>query len=330
MATMRRLASMLILAVALGLAAAAPAGAQPAGKVWRVAVLTGGVPRSSPAYLALERRLAELGYVEGRNLVIDFRTAESQLDRLPALAAELVGRRPDVIVASATLGALAAKRATSTIPIVLSAVIDPVVSGIVPSMARPGGNITGISLLNVELSGKALQLLKEAVPGISRVAVVWNSSNRSHGDIMKSTEAAAATLGVTLQPLDLRKAEDLPAAFDAITRARATALLVFPDPVSYAHRKTILEFAASRRLPAMYPFREMVDEGGLLCYGPNLGASYRAAAEYVDKILKGARPGDLPIAPASRFDLVVNLRTAKVFGLTIPQSILVRADDVVQ
>jgi putative ABC transport system substrate-binding protein len=318
------------LALVLGLAAITPAGAQPAGKVWRVAVLTAGVPRSSHVYLALERRLAELGYVEGQNLVIDFRTAESQLDRLPALATELVGRRPDVIVASATLGAVAAKNATSTIPIVLSAVIDPVVSGIVPSMARPGGNITGVSLLNVELSGKALQLLKETVPGISRVAVLWNSSNRSHGDVMKATEAAATTLGVTLQSLDVRKPDDLPAAFDAIARARANALFVFADPVSYAHRKPILDFAASRRLPAMYPFREMVDEGGLLCYGPNLGASYRAAAEYVDKILKGARPGDLPIAPASKFDLVVNLKTAKVLGLTIPQTILVRADDVVQ
>jgi putative ABC transport system substrate-binding protein len=320
----------LALALVLGLAATAPAGAQPAGKVWRVAVLTGGVPRSSQAYLALERRLAELGYVEGRNLVIDFRTAESQLDRLPGLAAELVGRRPDVIVASTTLGALAAKRATSTIPIVLSAVVDPVVSGIVPNMARPGGNITGVSLLNVELSGKALQLLKEAVPGISRVAVMWNSSNRSHDDIMKSTEAAAATLGVTLERLDVRKPDDLPAALDAITRARVTGLLVFPDSVSYAQRKPILDYAAGRRLPAMYAFREMVDEGGLLCYGPNLGASYRAAAEYVDKILKGARPGDLPIAQASKFDLVVNLRTAKALGLTIPQVILVRADDVVQ
>jgi putative ABC transport system substrate-binding protein len=318
------------LALVLGLAAITSAGAQPAGKVWRLAVLTGGVSRSNQAYLALERRLAELGYVEGRNVTIDFRTAESQLDRLPALAAELVGRRPDVIVASATSGAMAAKGATSTIPIVLSAVVDPVVSGIVPSMARPGGNITGVSLLNVELSGKALQLLKEAAPGVTRVAVVWNAGNRSHGDIMKSTEGAAASMGLTLERLDVRKPDDLPATFDAITRARVNALLVFPDPVSYAHRKAILDVAASRRLPAMYPFREMVDEGGLLCYGPNLGASYRAAAEYVDKILKGARPGDLPIAPASKFDLVVNLKTAKTLGLTIPQTILVRADDVVQ
>jgi putative ABC transport system substrate-binding protein len=242
----------------------------------------------------------------------------------------MVGRRPDVIVASATLGALAAKSATSTIPIVLSAVVDPLSSGIVPSMARPGGNITGVSLLNVELSGKALQLLKEAVPGIIRVAVVWSPLNRSHGDIMKSTEAAAGTLGLTLQPVEVRKPDDFPGALEAITRARVNALLVFPDPVSFAHRKAILDFAASHRLPAMYPFREMVDEGGLVCYGPNLGASYRSAAEYVDRILKGARPGDLPIAQATRFDLVVNLKTAKTLGLTIPQSILVRADDVVQ
>ena len=225
-----RVGRAILLLLGLVLALGPVARAQTPGKTWRVGVLTGGVPRSSEAYLALERRLAELGYVEGRNLVIDFRTAESRLDRLPGLAAELVGRRPDVIVASATLGALAAKGATSTIPIVLSAVVDPLSSGIVPSMARPGGNITGVSLLNVELSGKALQLLKEAVPGITRVAVVWSPLNRSHGDVMKSTEAAAATLGLTLQPVEVRKPDDFPGALEAITRARVNALLVFPVP----------------------------------------------------------------------------------------------------
>ena len=326
--TMRRLVSVLILA--LGLAAGPAAEAQAPGRVWRVAVLTGSVPRSGPQVRALEQRLAELGYVEGRNLVIDFRTAGGQMDRLPALAAELVGRRPDVLVAASTQGGMAAKTATQTIPIVLVGVGDPVGTGIVPSLAHPGGNITGVSLLNVELSGKGLQLLKETVPAASRVAVLWNSGNRLHRGAVAATEAAAATLKVGLQLLDVRGPEDLPKSFEAITRQRANGLLVLPDAVSLAHRKPILDFAASRRLPAMYPFREMVDEGGLVCYGPNLIANFREAAGYVDKILKGARPGDLPISQATRFDLVVNLRTAKTLGLTIPPAILVRADDVLQ
>lgn len=312
------------------LVASPTAEAQAPGKVWRVAVLTGGQPRSAAHPQALERRLAELGYVEGRNLVIDFHTAGGQLDRLPALAAELVGRRPDVVVAVSTQSALAAKNATRTIPIVLAAVGDPLGTGIVSSLARPGGNITGVSLLNAELSGKGLQVLKEAVPGAVRVAVLWNSENRLHREVRAATEAAAATLKVHLQLLDVRGLDDLPKAFAAITRQRADALLVFPDSVSLAHRTQILDFATSRRLPAMYPFSEMVEEGGLSCYGPNLAENLREAAGYVDKIFKGAVPGNLPIAQATRFDLIINLRTAKTLGLTIPPSLLLRADRVIQ
>jgi len=326
--TMRGLATVLILA--LGLVAAPAAEAQAPGKVWRIAVLTGSLPRSAPPIRALEQRLAELGYVEGRNLMMDLSSAEGQPDRLPALAAELVRRRPDALVAVSTQGGMAAKNATQTIPIVLGAVGDPVGTGIVPSLARPGGNITGVSLLNVELSGKGLQLLKEMVPAASRVAVLWNSGNQLHREVRAATEAASATLKVGLQFLDVRGQDDLPKAFDAITRQRADGILVLPDTVSLAHRKPILDFAANRRLPAMYPFREMVDEGGLVCYGPNLIANLRMAADYVDKVLKGARPGDLPIAQATTFDLVVNLRTAKTLGLTIPQAILLRADHIVQ
>jgi ABC-type uncharacterized transport system substrate-binding protein len=306
------------------------AEAQAPGKVWRVAVLTGGLSRPTAPVQALEQRLAELGYVEGRNLVIDFRTAEGQLDRLPTFATELVGRRPDVFVTISTQAAMAAKNATQTIPIVLGAVGDPVGSGIVPSLARPGGNITGASLLNAELSGKGLQLLKEAVPAASRVAVFWNSGNRLHREVRAASEAAAATLKVDLQLLDVRGPDDLPKAFDAITRRRADGLLVLPDSVSLSHRTPILDFAASRRLPAMYPFSEMVDEGGLICYGPNLVESFRAAAGYVDKILKGARAGDLPIAQPTKFDLIINLKTAKTLGLTIPPLLLLRADRVIQ
>jgi len=322
-------ARLFVLAFAL-LIAPLTAEAQAPGKVWRVAVLTGGLPHSAAPVRALEQRLAELGYVEGRNLVIDFRTAGGQLDRLPALAAELVGGRPDIFIAVSTQGAMAAKNATQTIPIVLGGVGDPVGSGIVPSLGRPGGNITGVSLLNAELSGKALQLLKETVPAASRVAVLWNSGNRLHREGRAATEAAAATLKVGLHFLDVRGPDDLPKAFDAITRQRADALLVLPDSVTLTHRTPILAFAASRRLPAMYPFREMVDDGGLMCYGPNLVENFLAAAGYVDKILKGAKAGDLPIAQATKFDLVINLKTAKTLGLTIPPLLLLQASEVIQ
>jgi putative ABC transport system substrate-binding protein len=271
-----------------------------------------------------------LGYVEGRNLVIDYRWAEGQMDKLPALAAELIGRQPNVIVAASTQGGMAAKNATHTIPIVLAAVGDPLGTGIVSSLARPGGNVTGVSLLNAELSGKGLQLLKEAVPTASRVAVLWNSGNRLHREVREATEASAATLKVRLQLLDVRGADDLPKVFEAITRQRAEALLLLPDTVTLAHRRRVLDFAASRRLPALYPFREMVVEGGLMCYGPNLAESFRTAAGYVDKILRGATAGDLPIAQATKFDAVINLKTAKALGLTIPPSLLVRADEIIR
>jgi putative ABC transport system substrate-binding protein len=327
---MKRLPAVLVVALALGLAGGPAAEGQQAGKPSRVAWLGNALPRSSPAYQTFERRMRELGYREGQNLVVDFRTAEGKAERLPELAVELVGRQPDVLLAASTQSGLAAKRATRAVPIVLAAVGDAVGSGLVASLARPGGNITGTSLLNVELSGKGLQLLREAVPTASRVAVIRNPANPYHRDVLAATEAAATQLRVGLQLLDVQAADDLPKALDAIAQQRADSLLVLPDAVSFAYRKAILAFAATRRLPAMYPFREMVDDGGLLCYGPNLADSFRVAAEYVDRILKGARPGDLPIAQPTRFDLVVNLKTAKTLGLTIPQAIVVRADDVVR
>jgi putative ABC transport system substrate-binding protein len=252
------------------------------------------------------------------------------VDRLPALATELVGRRPDVIVTLSTQGGIAARNATQTIPIVLAAVGDPLGSGIVPSLARPGGNITGVSLLNAELSGKGLQLLKEAVPAASRVAVLWNSENRLHREVRAATEAAAGTLKVGLQLVDVRGPGDLPAALDAITHQRAEGLLVLPDAVTLAHRRPIIDFAASRRLPAMYPFSEMVEDGGLMCYGPSLAQNLREAAGYVVKILKGATPGTLPIAQATKFDLLINLKAAKALGLSIPPALLLRADQVIE
>jgi putative ABC transport system substrate-binding protein len=325
----KRAAGLVVLTLGL-VAGSVTAEAQAPAKVWRVAVITGATPRSGAPPRALEQRLAELGYVEGRNLVIDFRTAGGQLDQLPALASELVGRRPDVFVAVSTQGAMAAKNATRTIPIVMAAVGDPLGTGIVPSLARPGGNITGVSMLNAELSGKGLQLLKEAVPATSRVAVLWNSRNPLHREVRAATEAAATTLKVGLQLVDVRRPDDLPNAFGAITRQRAESLLMFPDAASLALQKPILDFASNRRLPAMYPFSEMVEGGGLMCYGPNLAENRRASADYVDKILKGASPGTLPIAQATKFDLIVNLKTAKTLGLVIPPAVLLRADRVIQ
>ena len=309
---------------------AARAQAPASGRVWRVAVLTGAIPRQGEVILALEARLADLGYVPGKSLVIDFVTAGGQPDRLPALAAELVGRRPDVIVAISTQSGLALKAATRTIPIVLGAVGDPMGTGLVKSLARPGENITGASLLNVELSGKGLQLLKEAAPAVTRVAVVWNSRAPLHAAVRPATEAAGTALKVGLQFVDLRGPDDLSPAFETITRQRAQGLLVLPDTVSLAHRKPIIEFAASRRLPAIYPFSEMTDDGGLLSYGPNLVENARAAAVYVDKVLKGADPGTLPIAQATKFDLIVNLKTANALGLTLPSSLLLLADQVIR
>lgn len=319
------------LAVALALlAATSGAEAQAPGKVWRIGVLTGSVPRASAPFRALEQRLGELGYIEGRNLTIEFRTSAGHPERLPGLVADLVARRPDLLFVATTQAVLAAKSATRTIPIVLAGTGDPVGTGIVPSLARPGGNITGASLLNVELSGKGLQLLKEAVPSAARVAVIWNSNNHLHRGVRAATEEAAATLKVTLEMLDVRGSADFPRAFEAIAHRRSDGLLVFPDTVVLGHRKSILEFAASRRLPAMYPFNEMVEEGGLMSYGPSLAQNFRQAAGYVDKILQGAKPGELPIAQATEFDLVLNLRTARTLGLTFPPSLTLRADQVIE
>ena len=327
--TRRRAVGPLIVALALLVAPLAPE-AQAPGKVWRVGVLTGSVPRLSAPFRALEQRLSELGYVEGRNLAIEFRTASGRAERLPDLAAELIALRPDVLFVASTQAVMAAKSATQAIPIVLAGTGDPMGTGIVPSLARPGGNITGVSLLNVELSGKGLQLLKEAAPSATRVAVLWNSGNQLHSGIRAATEAAAATLKIRTDMLDVRGPDDLPRAFEAMGRGRPDGLLVLPDSVTLAHRKPILEFAAGRRLPAMYAFIEMVEDGGLMCYGPSLAENFRQAAGYVDKILKGAKPGDLPIAQATKFDLVINLRTAKTLGLSIPQSLALRADHVIQ
>jgi len=305
----------------------------PAGKVPRIGFLV-AASTSDSAYArlieAFRQGLRDLGHVEGRNIVIEYRYAGEKYERLPALAAELVRLRVDVIVSHGTPGPLAAKQATSAIPIVMTSAGHPVASGLVSSLARPGGNVTGLSLMVPELGGKRLQLLKEIIPGLSRVAVLWNAANPYASLVVRETEATATTLGVQLQSLVVRGPDDFAGALAAATTGRAGALTVAEDPLTITKRTQIVDFAAKSRLPAIYGVKEFVDAGGLMSYGVNLADLWRRAATYVDKILKGAKPADLPVQQPTKFEFVINLKTAKALGLTIPQSVLLRADEVIQ
>ena len=313
------------------LAALPPADAQQPAKVPRIGSLwTSPLPATAHLVEAFRHGLRELGYVEGQNIAIEFRSAERRSERLPGLAAELVRLGVDVIVAPGTEAALAAKNATGTIPIVMVNVGDPVGTGLAQSLARPGGNITGLSRLDQELSGKRLQLLTEVVPKVSRVAALYNPDNPSLALSFRETEVAARTLGVELRSLAVRGPNEFETAFQAATRGRAGALIVLGDALTFRHRARIADLAAKHRLPAIFGAGEYVDAGGLMSYSPNLSDMYRRAATYVDKILKGAKPADLPVEQPTRFELVLNLKTAKALGLTIPQSILIRADHVIQ
>ena len=273
--------------------------------------------------------LRQLGYVEGQNLVIEGRYSEGRSERLPALAAELVQLKVDVIVAAATT-ADEAKRATSTIPIVMTNHGDPVGSRVVASLARPGGNVTGLSALSPVLVGKQLQLLKEAVPRVSRVAVLSNPTHPAHQLSLREVEAAARSLKLQLQILEARAPTEIAGAFAAVTKESAGALLVFADPMMFGERTRIVELAAKSRLPLMANQREYAEAGGLLAYGIDQRDSFRRAANYVDKILKGAKPGELPVEQPTRFELAINLKTAKALGLMIPPSVLLRADEVIE
>ncbi len=305
--------------------------AQQTGKVFRIGLM---LPGSASSYAtrieAFRRGLRDLSYVEGQNLTIESRTAEGKYYRLPSLAAELVRLKVDVIVAATTPPALAAKATTTTIPIVFVDVGDPVGSGLVASLARPGENITGLSDLSPELSGKRLELRKEGVPGVARVAVLWRPAHPLGALLLRETRVAARRLGVELQPLEVRDPNDFEGAFGAATRGRAAALKVLDSPFFTKYRARIVDLATESRLPVMYGFREFVDAGGFMSYGTNLLDLYRRAAHYADKILKGAKPADLPVEQPSRFELLINLRTAKALGLTIPPSVLMRADEVIQ
>jgi putative ABC transport system substrate-binding protein len=274
--------------------------------------------------------MRELGYAKGQKILVEGRWYGDQTDRLPALAAELVRLKVDVIVAGAPPAPEAAQRAASTIPIVMAIHNDPVGSGLVASLAKPGRNVTGLSTLSPELVGKRLQLLKEAVPAISRVAVLWNPTVTIQAVELREAKVAARSMKVQLQVLEARAPSDFSGAFSAMTKERTGGVIIITSSMFYAERTRIAELAAQSRVPAIYSVKEFAEAGGLMTYGINIGESFRRAATYVDKILKGAKPGDLPIEQATKFELVLNLKTAKALGLTIPPSLLGRADEVIQ
>ena len=308
--------------------------AQPAARIARLGYLTSNLAASPHLHEAFRQGLRDLGYFEGRNLALEYRDAKGKLERLPALADELVARSVDLIVtAGGTPAALAAKQATRTLPIVFTAAADPVTDGLVPSLAQPGSNVTGLSLLIPDLVGKRLEQFKQAVPGISQVAVLWQPGGlgeHTETDMLKEARVAARALGVQLHFVEARGPDDFERAFSDMARAHAGALTVLPSPTFLYERRHLVDLATKNRLPTLFAFREYVEAGGLMSYGPDIADCYRRAASYVDKILKGARPGDLPIEQPTKFELVINLKTAKALGLTIPRSLLQRADQVIE
>jgi len=304
---------------------------QPGGKTWRVGFLAFGTrPPDGAPPLALRQALQEYGYVERQNVIYLGRWADAKQDRLPGLAAELIGLKVDAIVTLGGPAAEAAKEATTTIPIVITFAGDAVGVGLIASLARPGGNITGITDQATELSAKRLELLKEAVPKASRIAVLWNANNLSMTLRYREIERAARILRVAVQPLGVREPDDFDMAFSAMTRERPDALFLVTDALTTLNRKRILDFAAEHHIPAMYEFGFLVRDGGLMSYGADSDDIFRRAAVYVDRIFKGAKPGELPVEQPTRYYLLVNLKTAKGLGLTIPQSLLLRADEVIQ
>lgn len=308
------------------------AAAQPAGKVYRIGYLGQTNPVVARAALdALRKGLREHGWVEGRNLVIEFRWAEGRLDRLPAFAAELVALQVDLIVAGSDPPTLAARSATTTIPIVMIGVSDPVAAGLVPSLARPGGNLTGITWdPTPEVAGKQLELLKETVPAAARVAVLWNPDSPLMAPYWAALRSAAGRLGVSLQDVEVRTAADLDPAFAAIVRHRAGAVLVLGTAITLGERTRLAALARQHRLPTMFELRENVEAGGLMFYGTTATSRMERSAVFIDKILRGARPGDLPIEQPTRLELVINLGTATALGLTVPSAVLARADEVIE
>ena len=314
----------------LGGAAAWPlaARAQQAGKIHKVGYLSPSLPSVYSPLLFDDLR--ELGWIEGKNVTFEYRFAENRLERLPELASELVRLNVDVIVGVGTLGPLAAKRATTTIPIVMLSAGDPLGTGLVDSLARPGGNVTGMSLMVPDLGGKRLELLKELLPRLSRVAVLWNAANPYPAIVFKETQAAGRKLGIEVHSLEVRGPDDLDGAFAAARLQHPDALISVEDPLTFTYRKRIADFAVAEQLPSLHGFSEEVKAGALISYGANQPDLIRRAAGYVDKILKGAKPADLPVQQPTTFELVINLKTARALGLTVPPTLLARADEVIE
>jgi len=301
--------------------------------MWRIGILQTSAPKDETARVAaLEQGLAELGYVGGRNILIVNRNAGQQVSRLPELATELVRSGVDVIVTSVNPATLAAKKATATIPIVMAVGVEPVAAGLVASLAKPGANVTGLTfdVDATQLAGKRLEILKELMPSVSRVAVLWNPGYGPGMLRLRGTEQAGRQLGIAIVSVQLSEGSDAERAFTEIRRAPAEAVTVLSDPVTVGRRAEITELAARYRVPAIYALREWVEDGGLVSYATSLNEQWRRAARYVDKVLKGAKPADLPVEQPSKFELVINLKTAKALGLTIPQALLVRADEIIQ
>jgi ABC-type uncharacterized transport system substrate-binding protein len=315
-----------------GVAASWPlaARAQQAGKTYKIGWLNAGSFERSPALVAFLDALRELGWIEGKTFAFERRYAENRPERLPELAAELVRLNVDVIVGVGTLAPLAAKRATTTIPIVMTAAGDPLGSGLVASLARPGGNVTGMSMMVPDLGGKRLELLKELLPRLARVAVLWNAANPYPARVFKEVQAAGGTLGIEVQSLEVRGPDDFDGAFETVQRQHPDALMTVEDPLTYDYRKRIADFETGQQLPSLHGVREFAAAGGLMSYGPNLADLFRRAAGYVDLILRGANPADLAVQQPTTFELVINLKTAKALTINIPPQLLARADEVIE
>ncbi len=322
-----------VIAFVAGVLLALPhaAEAQHTATMARIAYLSQASAENDVTYVAAFRQgLRELGYLEGKTIVIEQRYAAGRTERLPALAAELVGLKVDVFVVFGVAAVHAVKKASPNAPIVLPNLTDPVAAGFAASLARPGGSVTGLSDFHPATVTKRLELLKELVPSASRVGVLFNPANPSHPQQLRDLQAAAPTLGMAIHGLEIRQASDIDKAFGTIAKERIEALLLLGDVLLSTHQRKIAEFALNKRLPAMYTIRAFVDAGGLIAYGTHFPDMWRRAAAYVDKILKGAKPADLPIEQASRFELIVNLKTAKALGLTIPPAVLLRVDQVIE
>jgi putative ABC transport system substrate-binding protein len=326
---MRRIGLAVVLTFSLFIAPLA-IEAQHAGKVWRLGVLVAGSRDNSGTYRLLPKALREIGYVEGQNLMIEWRFADGDAGRLPELAADLVRSNIDIIVGAYMSESQAARQATTVVPIVGVNLIDPVANGLVASLARPGGNLTGTASQPPEFGGKHVQLLKEAAPKLTRLAVVWDPLFPGFKPFYEHAEIAARTLGITIQSIEVRQPRDIDVAFARITKERFDGLAIWPTNVMFVNIKRFLDFALQNRLPTIYPTRLYIDLGGLMSYSPNLEDTFRRIASYIDRILKGAKPADLPVSQPTKYDLVINLKEARAIGLTIPNSLLLQATQVIE